>query len=480
MFAPLSDVAAGRDGGGAKLAFWFRSRVAIFAFAFLLRVGLCLHMLESIPLARFWSVSEPGAVAVAVLEGKGFASPYDAKQPTAWIAPFYPVMVVASTFRVLGAYSAASTYFLIVLNALFAALTSLVVCALGERSFGTSTGATAGWLWATSFSNAVLTLLVWDTCLSGLLLSFGFLLFLKWEESFNYQRWGMTGAFWGVVLLVNPALIAPLPFLWMLFWYRERKRGRRVWKQVAFALAVMAAVVSPWLVRNYQVFGKPVFVRSNYAAELYYGNLGFESHPLLATQEYQRVGEMAYVASKKRAVAEYIRSNFGSFLQQSEGRVVAFWTVPRITGAYWPIISLLVWCGLALALLEGKRDGLAYLVVLAIYPAAYYFSYVFEKYRYPIEPLMFVMAGHVLVQSTRFVRRKIFNRKGREERSRSSLSESFVTKNALEDDKFNFTLSRLRPQSVLFPARKVFECISWLRPARLACCRWFAGPADIR
>ena len=151
------------------MAIWFRSRVAIFAFAFLLRVGLCWHMLESIPLPRFWRVSEPAAVAVAVLEGKGFASPYDTKQPTAWIAPFYPVMVVAATFRALGAYSPASTYFLVGLNALFAALTSLVVYALGERAFGASAGATGGWLWATSFSSAVLTLLVWDTCLSALL-----------------------------------------------------------------------------------------------------------------------------------------------------------------------------------------------------------------------------------------------------------------------------------------------------------------------
>ena len=414
------------NGGGAKLAFWFRSRVAIFAFAFLLRVGLCVHMLESIPLRGFWSVSEPGAVAVNVLDGKGFASPYDARQPTAWIAPFYPVMVVASTFRVLGAYSAASTYFLIILNALFAALTSLIVYAMGERSFGTSTGATAGWLWATSFSNAVLTLLVWDTCLSALLLSFGCLLFLAWEGSFDYRRWGITGAFWGGVLLVNPALIGPLPFLWMLLWYRERTRGRSVWKQMAFAVVVMMAVVSPWLLRNYRVFGKPVFVRSNYAAELYYGNLGFQSHPFLATKEYQRMGEMAYVASKKRAVTEYIRNNFGSFLQQSARRVVAFWTVPRITGAYWPIISLLAWCGLALALREGNRDGLPYLIVMAIYPLAYYFSYIFEKYRYPIEPLMFVMAGYALVQTTRFVRRKIFNRRGRKEGPRSSLREPFV------------------------------------------------------
>ena len=390
-------------------------------------------MLESIPLPRFWSVSEPGAVAVAVLEGKGFASPYDARQPTAWIAPFYPVVIVASTFRALGAYSAASTYFLICLNALFAALTSLVVYALGERSFGTSTGATAGWLWATSFSNAVLTLLVWDTCLSALLLSFGFLMFLAGEDSSDYRRWGMAGTFWGGVSLVNPALLGPLPFLWTLFWYRERKRGRSVWKQVTFALAVMAVVVLPWLVRNYRVFGKPVFVRSNYAAEVYYGNLGFESHPLLATQEYQRVGEMAYVASKKSAVVQYIRENFGTFLEQSTGRAVAFWTVPRITGAYWPVISLLAWCGLVLALLEGKRDGFAYLIVLAIYPLAYYFSYVFEKYRYPVEPFMFVLAGYALAQTTRFVREKIFNRKGRKEGPRSSLREpgSYEQQNTL-------------------------------------------------
>ena len=385
------------------MAKWFQSRSAIFLLALLLRLGLSWNVLSTTPLKDFWRVSEPATVAESLLAGRGFTSPYDTRQPSAWIAPIYPALIVAPAFRLFGAYSLLATYFLVVLNAVFAAIAALVIVSLGEKTFGRATGLTAGWLWATCVPSAVVPLLVWDTSLSALVLAVGVLLTLTLNERpASDFRWGATGCWWGFACLVNPALITPVPFLTLFLWMRGRRTGERSLRRIALLVALSLAVVSPWLVRNYRVFGTPVFVRSNFSAELYFGNLGFESHPLGKTLEYQNLGELRYVAQKQHAVLAYIRGNVKKFLLDTVRRVVAFWTVPYISLPYWPVMSLLSFAGLAIAIHERRADAALFLAVLAVYPIPYYLSYVFEKYRHPIEPLMCVLAAYPLVRVARF------------------------------------------------------------------------------
>ena len=79
--------------------------------------------------------SEEETVAKSIVQGRGFTSPYDATQLTAWIAPAYPYMV-ALVFRVLGTSSPTAISFLIGLNIFFAGLTSIFVYLIGNRMFG--------------------------------------------------------------------------------------------------------------------------------------------------------------------------------------------------------------------------------------------------------------------------------------------------------------------------------------------------------
>ena len=209
------------------MAKWFQSRSAIFLLALLLRLGLSWNVLSTTPLKDFWRVSEPATVAESLLAGRGFTSPYDTRQPSAWIAPIYPALIVAPAFRLFGAYSLLATYFLVVLNAVFAAIAALVIVSLGEKTFGRATGLTAGWLWATCVPSAVVPLLVWDTSLSALVLAVGVLLTLTLNERpASDFRWGATGCWWGFACLVNPALITPVPFL-ALFPLDARTANRR-------------------------------------------------------------------------------------------------------------------------------------------------------------------------------------------------------------------------------------------------------------
>ena len=240
------------------LAILLRSRFLIAAFALLLRLGLCHEILQSVPFQRFWEASEPGNIAVALIGGKGFRSPYDLSQPTAWVAPAYPALIVAPVFRIFGAYSRASLYGLMFLNAVFAALNVFAIYKIGEACFDTATAALASWLWAFFLSGAVLPLLVWDTCLSALLFSLGFLISLALRTSTSYLRWAAVGLFWGGVCLVNPALLAPVPFLLLFFWIAGRRRGINLSRHVLVAAAMIVLAIAPWLWRNYRVFHTPV------------------------------------------------------------------------------------------------------------------------------------------------------------------------------------------------------------------------------
>jgi Dolichyl-phosphate-mannose-protein mannosyltransferase len=374
---------------------YLKSRFPIFLLSFFLPLLSSWQMLHTDPIS---GRTEPTLIASSIVHGHGFRSPYDERQPTAWIAPVYPY-VVALVFRVFGIYSRLSIYSLVLLNALFSGLTALAIYAIGRRVFGVSVGVAAGWLWALCLPNRVMPLLLFETCLSAALLAVGFFLTLRLYGSTEYRRWAAVGLFWGLACLVNPALVAPVFFLWLYFCLYGRKPGRNLWRQVAVSAALFIAVLAPWLIRNYRVFGRPVFVRSNLAAEIYFGNFSFESHPLHATGEYQRLGEIAFVAEKKTALKQYIRDHPGDFLRRSLHRAVLFWIVPGINQNYWLVMSLLSFVGLGLALHDLRSKALPFLIVFCTYPLVYYASYVFPKYRHPVEPFIFLCAAYALIRA---------------------------------------------------------------------------------
>jgi len=155
--------------------------------AILLRSIISWQVVHHMSQTGFLYGSEEETVAKSIVQGRGFTSPYDATQLTAWIAPAYPYMV-ALVFRVLGTSSPTAISFLIGLNIFFAGLTSIFVYLIGNRMFGV-TVATAAWLWALCLPNSAMLLLIWDACLSALLLSAEFFLFLSLEDSRSYLRW---------------------------------------------------------------------------------------------------------------------------------------------------------------------------------------------------------------------------------------------------------------------------------------------------
>ena len=76
------------------------------------------------------------------------------------------------------------------------------------------------------------------------------------------------------------------------------------------ATVALFAALSPWIVRNYEVFHQFIPVRSGLGLELYIGNNGYSTrwvnsalhpnHSDAELAEYEHVGEVAYMDHKRQ------------------------------------------------------------------------------------------------------------------------------------------------------------------------------------
>src|SRR5689334_16854407 len=266
--------------------------LGLFLLAVVARAILIASFLSRFPDLYQWGSNEQGVIGRSLFLTHSFSSPYhDASGPTAWIAPIYPT-IVSAIFAVFGIQSTASAIVAIILNTLCSSLICIVLYKIGTEFLSERAGLTAGLLWAVSPSVALVTLLVWDTCLTTLLATWACLLTLRLAQPVRERSHGsyaLAGGLWALAGLSSPSVLAPLPFLALWLWAKTRQ-----FKPAAIFSAAVGSVLLPWTMRNFLVFHKLIPVRDNFWAEVFFGNLGFETHPLKSSMEYQRLGELQF------------------------------------------------------------------------------------------------------------------------------------------------------------------------------------------
>ncbi|MGA9811793.1 MAG: glycosyltransferase family 39 protein, partial [Terriglobales bacterium] len=367
--------------------------LAIFAAGLMVRFIAIAYLAKVSPHMLSWGANEAGGIARWIVSDHSFSSPFhDAHGPTAWLGPVYPA-IVAGIFLLLGVQTSASALAVMGFNAVCSAATGVIVYELGTQIHSERAGWFAGWIWELSPYVAILPYVLWDTALSALCFSGALLLTLHLRESSKAGDWTACGALWGVTALVNPALLTPLPVLaWLL------SDGGRKWKLVCAMAAVTIVVIMPWTVRNYAIFDEIMPVRSNGLAEIYFANAGFENHPLGPSMEYQNLGEAAFTAQMGHRAIEYVRTHPVKFIRDSLWRALLFWIYPV---NFW-FLSVLIDVGALVGLMVLFKKSSPLIVpvaaVLVVYPLIYYASQVVSRYRHPIDPVLYALAGVALSQ----------------------------------------------------------------------------------
>ena len=376
----------------SRLRYWLRCPALLFIVAAVLRISVVAVFLAHNSLS--WGVNEAAGIGRQLALGHGFASPFhDAFGPTAWLAPVYPSLL-ASLFLLFGIQTTAAACATVFLNAIFGSLTVLVILKLGQQHFGETPAIIAAWAWAVSPPAVVWAWYLWETSMSALVLSFALLQTLRLGSDSGFRQWAICGLIWSFAALLNPVLLAPLPFLVL-----ARAWKGRCWKHVATMVLACAVGIAPWTIRNLIRQHHLIPVRSNFWPEVFFGNVTFELHPTGPSMVYQREGEIAFAADMRSRVIEYIRSNRGEFARRTGQRVLEFWTGPIYFKPLPAVLILAAIAGIFCARAVG-REWLSFASVLLFYPPIYYLSYTFARYRHPIEPVMYTLAALTVSELT--------------------------------------------------------------------------------
>jgi 4-amino-4-deoxy-L-arabinose transferase-like glycosyltransferase len=395
----------------------------IVAIALLLRVGWIIvgHTYKFKTSDDNFSFGwEMGRIGAALASGHGFSSPFGPPSgPTAWEPPLYPYLT-AGVFLVFGIYSRASAFVLLTLNSILSALTCIPIFLIARRIFSERVATVSAWAWAL-LPNIIFwcTRAIWETSLAALLLTTIVWVALTLEDRDGWMPWFQFGLLWGIAALSSTSLLSFLPAAGLWAWYRRSRRGRLSLAGVALASVVFFGCITPWLVRNYQTFGKFIFIRDNFGAELRLGNgpgadgaLMDYLHPtenVYAMRQYQAMGEVPYIAMRKRQAVDFIEADLTRFARLSVKRFIYFWAgPPKATQPWWIgevknslflASSVLMFWGLGRALRLRKPGAWLLFWLILLYPALYYAVFSIPRYRHPVEPEMAILAVFLLTEA---------------------------------------------------------------------------------
>jgi hypothetical protein len=271
--------------------------------------------------------AEPGNVAAALVQGRGFSDPFDGGTgPTAWVSPL-PVFAEAAVFLIFGVKTAAAAKAMLVLSVLgLAGANALILLALAPYGAWMRGAASAAFLAACALVPGgpfeVLSEAWLDILLSAALL---------WS-ALGFSRSPGKGASAG---LITVALLAPLENAGLavsaalavlyLAW-GSRRDTRRLAVPAAAALAAILAV-GAWTARNKAVLGRFIPLKSNFWFELNLANVDsadglprmetvLRRLPYFSVQEFARYsgqGEVAYVDSFRAPALAALRADPAHF-----------------------------------------------------------------------------------------------------------------------------------------------------------------------
>lgn len=368
-------------------------------------------------------------IAKNVATGNGFSTP-GSTAPTAYRPPLYP-LILSAVMTVLPAAPAVA-----VLNIVAGCLTVWLVSRLGDAlGMGPTRhlaalcvaidplllNATAQPMTEVVFTALTMAWL-WGVTPRG-----------DCENDFSWRRAAWTGLYFGLAALCRPT-IWPLAGLMGLAWCfspATRRGRRREWRLLVTTATVTLLVVSPWVIRNQRVFGRPILMTTHGGYTLLLANNSVyfeevvqqpwgttwsgESLSLWQTDVEQKMrvelgasqGEIARDAWMSSEAKRYIAHHPTNFFQAMGHRIRSLWSIsPQGEGASLPVairVGVAVFYGLeyiaalgGLWLMVRRRQWRAWLPCLLLIVAVQGVHLVYwtdARMRSPLQPVLALLAA---------------------------------------------------------------------------------------
>lgn len=302
-----------------------------------------------------------------------------------------------------------------IVQAFVGAFLAIVIACIGRRISGEEVGALAGILWNIYPLGILISGLVYPESVATILLACGVLCMVtKPAQELGRVTVFLGGIFFGLAALTKPvALVTVVAItLWIMYW----RRTHRILLATLFLLGV-ALSLTPWTVRNFQVYGAIVIVEATRTQHLPY------------VGEIQEDGD-----NKSEDKVEAIMANPGEYLKHFGSAFVHFWELypqrvkmsrpayraklhardsrivrKTIFDTSWTsLISILSVGPMFFFALIGvgamwgdkeRRCNLSLLCMIILsFAIGYSFFYARTRYRIPVEPYILILSAYGMAQ----------------------------------------------------------------------------------
>jgi 4-amino-4-deoxy-L-arabinose transferase-like glycosyltransferase len=332
--------------------------------------------------------------------------------PSSFYLPGYPAFLAA--VRALAGESPRSVY---AAQALMGALGVWLVWAAGRRLLGDTGGLLAAALLAFNPHQIHMGSLVLAEGISATLMAAMLHAAVRTDAALADRPWGAALAF-GLVLGLSALVRSPLAFVGAalgLGLVVAHRREPRSWAALVLAGLVGLAVVSPWLIRNYRLWGEPVYT-TKVGFQMYVGHNDYATGTFVADPVPRHAPEQYTELERDRLLLretlEWIGAHRIRTLQLAGIKLAELWNpVPEkarglqyAVGLGWSSLFLaLAALGLALGTLRLRVLRWPY-VMVASYMAILLPAFASTRYRLPLDPVLAVFAALPLLLALDFLR----------------------------------------------------------------------------
>jgi 4-amino-4-deoxy-L-arabinose transferase-like glycosyltransferase len=394
--------------------------LAILLLAFVLRVAWLIVIQPELGADAKWYF--PAAVGIA--EGEGY-------RHDGHLTAYFPVGYPAFLGAMMSLFGT-SLWVGKVANLLLYMGILLLTYAIAHHLFKSDRVAQLSLFFLAIYPNhiAYVTLLFNEILLTFLLLLGSWLLLLRPQK----WRLAMAGIVFGYAVLTKPQVLFVPALILGWQWWRQREQPltlvRFTWRASVIYLLIVA-VITPWLVRNYQVFDAPVFVSTNGGYNLYVGNSPYSNGTFIFNGEMQAATnpgdevngqEREYRVDQKarelaieyirtypldvlslvpRKVYEMYRDNISGLEFNTRGTGYEFgWLKVLTQGMYTAILLLLVLFPF-LWLWRRRQTSIRFpalpLLIIAYFTLVTMVFFGLTRFSFPIFPFMVMVASAALV-----------------------------------------------------------------------------------
>ncbi|MFH0859831.1 MAG: glycosyltransferase family 39 protein [Candidatus Altiarchaeota archaeon] len=328
-----------------------------------------------------------------VLEGKGFT--YQGFK--AFRAPGYPL------FLALLYVFSSSLFFVRVAGVLMSTFTAYLVYLTAKEAFHNERVSQLSLLFFSLYPYSIYyTAAVSTETLYSLLFMALMYQLLRMSDTREYMLAGVIAA---VAILVKPYTLAFMVPAWL--WTLMSKK--KPLKCIAFSAVAMILILSPWIVRNYLIFDKLVFISTNGGVNLWMGNSPSSEEAVVGEYLHEHRRGIANMSEPEldsyyRAKAiSFIRENPRFTLERCVSKLFRTWRVYPEGSMTEKLVSLLTF-GLSMpfaayAALSSRKEWkhvLLFVIAFATIPLSGVLFVPLVRYRNPIDPLVLILAAQGL------------------------------------------------------------------------------------